>query len=205
MSNLFKKQRHFQVSQAILVPEILRGLPGSAVKLYVLLCGLAQRFTRPELGLRNDVLRLTTGLNDKTLKKAREQLVSHQLINVRRDAASYLTYVIMDPYTGDPLLAEEGRGGFRLVSVQDLKATASGSVRNRKKISAEKADATTVADQHRELERDIEQGQINRSDVLQPCYVHGPKVPHWKDGARLVCDRCHPRSAPLTAKQLFGT
>ena len=112
MSNVLKGQIWFPVPRALYEKGHLRDLSGSAVKLYVVLMGLAQQHSAVMIQLPAYRARDLAGLTTETVQIARRELEAADLVTCKKGEHGVMTYVLLNPETKVPLPPPEGRSGF---------------------------------------------------------------------------------------------
>jgi hypothetical protein len=104
VSNIFANTpvHHFQIPHHILDTSIWSELRSASVKTYGFLLHLANRKSKAVFSISDAELMKGTGLTDKTLKAAREELQRFGLLKCTRIRVGF-NYEILDPSIGDSL------------------------------------------------------------------------------------------------------
>jgi hypothetical protein len=114
VSNVFQKMLFYTKPRAFYEDGHLVRLSGSAVKLYDLLCALAQRHSAVRIEVPAYAIFDFTGMHSSVVLSARRELADAKLISTKKGAHGTTIYFLLDPRSGEPLPApEHHRGHYR--------------------------------------------------------------------------------------------
>src|SRR5262249_51828085 len=113
MGNVLRGEPFFPMPQEFADSGKLRDSSGSATKLYLALYYFAQRHTAVRLECSNAELRAYTGLDTKSIRSARNELMDQGLIVGQKGALGVYTYILLNPRNREPLASPEGRTGLK--------------------------------------------------------------------------------------------
>ncbi len=113
MSNVFRDQcSFFTVPHELVDAGHLRDLSEAAIKLYLVLVALAQKHSAIAIQLPAYKVHDYTGLQRKSVIKAGRELAQAKLVRLDKTCGAVMTYNLLNPVTGSPLPAPEGRRGI---------------------------------------------------------------------------------------------
>ena len=213
--------RFFAIPSALMDDGICKGLSGSACKLYLFLCHMANHKRAPIVEASNEEIMSTTGIRDhKSLKKARRELAVKGLVKCSVTADRVYAHTLLMPGTGAKFPVPIDRSGirrYRRQSRQNGQPSRQYASRPRTKTARTQAPPTEDSKpqpEHRDPATP-RMGESNSSALKNAvCRIHpGGQVWHLPDGTPR-CVICHPNPAGLkreptelkvpTGAELFG-
>ena len=114
MSNVLRDQcRFFTVPRALVESGLLKQLPPSAVRLYLLLLHFAQKHSAVQIETVAYEIEDYTGMDAKSVKVGRESLEKVGLVTCQKQQHGIIAYQILNPENAVPLPPPEGKRGVR--------------------------------------------------------------------------------------------